>query len=498
MLVGAGPGDPGLITVRGLDWLSRAEVVIYDALVNPDLLVAAPEAAERIDVGKRARAHKKGQDEINALMADKARAGRLVVRLKGGDPFLFGRGAEEAAYLAERGIAVEVVPGLSAGAAAPAAAGIPVTHRHIASTVTFVTGHEDPGKEASSVDYAALATLIAAGGTVCFYMGISRLASIAEQLIVAGALPAVPAAVVQWGTLPIQRSVRSTLADVAADAQRAKVWAPSIIVVGKVAGLDAPGLDSFIRRPLFGRTILSTRPRDQAGELHDRLGELGAAVLDAPAIAIADADPAPIDAALRQVGGYDWVVFTSGNGVAAAAKRMDVLGLDARALAGVRVAAIGSATATAVREALGVRADLVPGKYVAETLAAELTGKGRRFLLLRADIARPTLPEMLREAGGEVDDVVAYRTVTPSSLPAAAVEALREKRVDWVAFTSASTVRGLVSLLGDEAALLDDVRIASIGPVTSDAVRAAGLAVAAEAARSDVGGLVDAIVAAQS
>lgn len=497
VLVGAGPGDLGLITVRGMQWLEKAEVVIYDALVNPHLLAAAPQGAECIDVGKRAKAHKLSQDQINALMTDKARQGLLVVRLKGGDPFLFGRGAEEAAYLTQHGINVEVVPGLTAGAAAPAAAGIPVTHRGIASTVTFVTGHEDPSKETSSVDYAALATLIAAGGTVCFYMGISRLAAITENLIAAGTLPGVPGAVVQWGTLPIQRSVRSTLATLAADAEAAGVWAPSIIVVGQVAGIDAPGLDGFVKRPLFGQTIINTRPVAQAKALREQLTDLGAAVLDAPAIAIeALQDTAQFDAALRAVASYDWLVFTSAAGVEAAAQRLAAIGLDARALAGVKVAAVGRATAEALHHYLSVNADLIPEKYVAEALAEALKHQGKRFLLLRADLAREALATLLRDGGAHVDDVIAYHTVMPEAWPITTLDALRDGRVDWITFTSSSTVRNTVALLGDEVSLLNNVKIASIGPITSDTVRACGLAVDAQAEPSDIDGLIAAMVQA--
>ncbi|MFA9477197.1 uroporphyrinogen-III C-methyltransferase [Phycisphaerales bacterium AB-hyl4] len=497
-LVGAGPGDAELITAAGLDRLRRAEVVVYDALANPALLAEAPAAAERIDAGKRARKHKLTQDEIHELLRDRAAAGRYVVRLKGGDPYLFGRGAEELIYLAKQGISCEVVPGVTSGIAAPMAAGIPVTHREHASSVTFVTGHEDPTKPGTAVDYAALAKLIAAGGTVCFYMGVGRLPLIAEALTAGGLDGATPAAAVQWGMTPRQRSVRATVTTLAEAVKREGVGSPAIIVVGAVAGLDEPGLDYFTARPMFGKTVLVTRTRQQASKLGEQLAALGANVLESPTIELVPpADWSEVDAAVRDVRQYDWLVLTSVNGVAALADRLDAMGLDARQLAGVRVAAIGDTTAAALRERVGVKADLVPTRYVAESLAGELIAEhemaGKRCLLLRADIARPTLPKLLGEAGAVVTEVVAYQTQLAAALPTAVVEALREGAVDWVTFTSASTVRNLVEMLGDERTLLSDVRLASIGPITSEAMREAGLAVDVEAAVSNVEGLVEVI-----
>lgn len=498
--MGAGPGDPGWITRRALDLLRSADVVVFDALVNPVLLEEARPGAELIDVGKRARDHKLPQEQINQLLVDKAKTGALVVRLKGGDPYLFGRGAEEAAFVAREGLAVEIVPGITSGIAAPLAAGIPVTHRDVASTLTFVTGHEDPTKADSAVDYRALAGLIVSGGTVCFYMGVGRLGAIVEQLHGHGVPQEMPVALVQWGSTPRQRSVRSTLAKVQGDVKATGIGSPAIIVVGKVVAIDEPGLDFFIRRPLFGQRIIVTRTRQQVSELRTRLLELGAEVLEAPTIELKPpADWAEVDEAIRDIQSYQWLVLTSINGVTGLAERMEQLGLDARHLHGVKVAAIGSATAATLKERLGVRADLVPTELVAESLAAELLARqgvaGQRFLLLRADIARPVLPKALKAAGAEVREVTVYRTVSPEALPGAIPEALESGGVDWVTFTSSSTARNFVALLGEKRSLLEKVKIASIGPITSQTLRELGLGVTIEAEKSTIEGLVASLVA---
>jgi uroporphyrinogen III methyltransferase/synthase len=500
-LVGAGPGDPGLITAKGLARLREAQVVVFDALANPRLLDEAPTDAQRIDVGKRARAHKLTQDQTNQLLVDLAKQGLRVVRLKGGDPYLFGRGAEEAAYLAQHGVVCEVVPGVTAGIAAPAMAGIPVTHRKLASTVTFVTGHEEPGKDESAIDDAALAALIQSGGTVCFYMGVGRLPSISASLMARGLGPATPAAVVQWGTRPYQRSVRGTLATISQDVANAGIGAPAIIVVGPVAGIDEPGLDYFTNRPLFGQRIVVTRTRQQVSELRHLLEELGAQVLEAPTIELVPPqDWSAVDDAIRRVHDYQWLVLTSINGVEALAQRMDHLGLDARHFAGVKIAAIGDATEQSLRQLLGLRADLVPTRFVAESLAGELIAqqnvKGVKFLLLRADIARPALPTLLQQAGAIITELTIYRTQLAAALPDDLVQAFRDGQVDWVTFTSSSTARNLVELLGPDATALGKARIASIGPITTQTVRELGYEVALEATVSNVKGLVEALVAA--
>lgn len=507
-LVGAGPGDPGLITARGLELLRVAQVVAYDALVDPRLLRQAPEGAELIDVGKRAKAHKMTQEQIQELLVEKARQGVTVVRLKGGDPYLFGRGAEEAAYLAQNGVECEVVPGVTAGIAAAATAGIPVTHRKLASTVTFVTGHEDPTKQATAIDYQSLAGLVAAGGTVCFYMGVGRVGVIGQALESHGLSGDTPTAVVQWGTTPRQRSVRTRLDRAEEDVRAAGLEAPALIIVGAVAGITEPGLDFFTRRPLFGKQVVITRTRQQASELRELLDELGAVTLEAPTIELAEPSPeiwALVDQAIRGLDHYDWLVLTSVNGVAALAQRLEFLGLDSRHLAGggrLKIAAIGDATAQALDEKFKVKADLIPTQFVAESLAAELIAQGdvqgKQFLLLRADIARPALPHLLKQAGGKVTELTVYETRHAPDLPTEVWQALREHKVDWITFTSSSTAMNMVELLGDQWPLLKEVRIASIGPITSKTLRELGVEPTVEAPISTIAGLVEAMVAAQS
>lgn len=502
-MIGAGPGDPGLITVTGLNRLREAEVVVYDALANPTLLGEAPPTAVRIDVGKRARDHKLSQDAINQLLVDHARKGRRVVRLKGGDPYLFGRGAEECAFVASNGIPCEVVPGVTSGIAAPATAGIPVTHRKMASTVTIVTGHEDPTKPDTSVDYEGLSRLIQRGGTACFYMGVGRLPLIVESLASFGLDVGTPAAVVQWGTLPNQRAVRDTLGGIADAVQREGVSSPAIIVVGQVAGIDDPGLDFFTARPLFGRRILVTRTRQQASELRQRLADLGADVIEAPTLELVPPDDwEPIDQALAELDAYDWLLLTSANAVNTMADRFEVLGLDARQLASLRLAVVGEATAEALWDRLRVRPDFMPTEFAAESMAGQLIAErgvsGKHILLLRADIARPGLPRLLSEAGAVVDEVVAYQTRLPAELDQRAVDALIAGEVDWVTFTSSSTARNLVTLLGDKASLVGQAKRLSIGPVTTATLVELGLSPTVEADAATITGMVEALIEAES
>ena len=501
--MGAGPGDPGLITVTGLNLLQRADVVVFDALANPVLLAQAPAHAERIDVGKRAKHHKLTQDETNQLLADLAGQGKTVVRLKGGDPYLFGRGAEECAFLARLGIPCEVVPGVTSGLAAPATAGIPVTHRKVASTVTIVTGHEDPTKGRTSVDYDGLAKLIATGGTACFYMGVGRLQQIADSLAACGLPRTTPAAVVQWGTLPQQRTARGSLDNIQAHVQAAGVSSPAIIVVGDVAAIDEPGLDFFTDRPLFGQRILVTRTRQQASELSRGLTELGAEVIEAPTLELVPPDSwDAVDKTVQRLDQYNWLLLTSVNAVETLAQRLAALGLDARKLAGVKVAAVGQATATALRDQLRIRPDFLPAEFSGSALARQLVDahplEAKRCLLLRADIARPELPRLLRDAGAEVDEIVAYQTRQPAALDQQALAAVTDRRVDWITFTSSSTARNLAALLGDHADLVKQCRTASIGPLTTQALRELGWPVTVEADAATVPALIDAVVAAYS
>ena len=498
-LVGAGPGDPGLITVAGLRALQQADVVVFDALANPALLAEAPEDAELIDVGKRAKFHKLTQDETNQLLVDLATTGKTVVRLKGGDPYLFGRGAEEAAYCARHGIPCEVIPGITSGLAAPATAGIPVTHRKVASTVTIVTGHEDPTKGETSVDYSGLAALIKVGGTVCFYMGVGRLQQICDELTSHGVASDMPAALIQWGTLPNQRHVTGTLANIKQKVDDAGLGSPAIIVVGKVVAIDEPGLDYFTARPLFGQRILVTRTRQQASELRQHLEDLGAQVYEAPTIEIVEpGDWSTVDHAIQRLSDYAAIVFTSANAVYALADRLDAAGLDSRALAGLHLSCIGDSTANALEDVLSIVADFIPEGFTSEEFAEELLAatrlKGKRVLLPQADIARPILGEKLRAGGCKVDELVIYENKPADALPEEVLEALRHGGIDWLTFTSSSTVRNLVDLLGDEAHLLVACKVASIGPKTSATVRDCGLPLTVEAQQHDVTGLIHALV----
>ncbi|MEZ6190522.1 MAG: uroporphyrinogen-III C-methyltransferase [Phycisphaerales bacterium] len=460
-----------------------------------------PADAELIDCGKRGGDHKLTQDQTNQLLVDLAQRGLAVARLNGGDPYLFGRGAEEAAFLARHGVGCEVIPGITSGIAAPAYAGIPVTHRKVASTVTFVTGHEDPTKPDTAVDYASLAGLIAAGGTACFYMGIGQLPRIVSSLTGHGLSADTPAAVIQWGTRTKQRSVRGRLDAIERLIHEQGIGSPAIILVGQVAAIDEPGLDFFTARPLFGQRILVTRTRQQASQLSVGLEALGAEVLEAPTIRIVPPkDWKEVDHAIREVGKRDWLILTSGNAVDVLADRLVALGMDARHLAGVRIASVGEATSAALGCRLGIRPDFVPQQTMGEALAKELVGahdmKGQSVLLLRADIARPVLPKLLADAGANVAEVVAYQTKLADRLPGDVLEALRQKQIDWVTFTSGSTARNLVELLGDERPFLDDIKTASIGPVTSEAMREAGLKVTIESGEANVAGVIEALVKA--
>ena len=499
-LVGSGPGDAGLITVRGRELLRRADAVVYDYLAPAELLDEVPAEAERVYVGKKGFSAHVTQGEINELIAAKARevaerGGSCVVRLKGGDPFVFGRGGEEALALAEAGVPFQVVPGVTSGVAAPAYAGIPVTHRTVASTVTFVTGHEDPTKNESAVDWAALAALAAAGGTLCFYMGMRNLGLVSGRLQERGLPAGFPVALVQWGTTARQRTLVSTLAAVEDDAREAGIGAPAIILVGEAAKLRDE-LSWFERRPLFARRFAVTRSRSQASGLVARLRELGADVIEFPTIAFAEPDDfGPLDEALARLGDYSWVVFTSVNGVDAFFERLDG---DARSLAGVRVAAIGPATAARLAQH-GIVADVVPGEYRGEAVFEAMRDagslSGARVLIARAQEAREALPELLCEAGAEVDVVAAYKTVAPNGDGAEELaRRLEAGDIDGVTFTSSSTARNLVALLGDDAVALRNAMLFSIGPITSATLRDLGFDDIVEADEYTIDGLLAAIL----
>jgi uroporphyrinogen III methyltransferase/synthase len=486
-LVGAGPGDPGLMTIRALDLIVAADVIVHDRLIPQDALAAARPDAEILYVGKEPGAMSVAQEGIEELLIDRARQGSIVVRLKGGDPFVFGRGGEEAEALTAAGIPFEVVPGVTAGVAAPAYAGIPVTHRDDASAVAFVTGHEDP-EEDSALDYEALARF---PGTLVFYMGVKALPQIARALVAAGRDPAEPAAVVERGTLPGQRTVSSTLGGIAAAAEEAGLKPPSVTIIGPVAA-RRERIAWLEGRPLHGKRVVVTRARAQASELARRLDALGAEPIELPAIRIEPRiDSEEVRRAVESLHAYALVCLTSANGVNLLFEAMAAQGRDARALANASVAAIGGGTEAAL-SAFGVLADIVPKRFVAEELVEELDKLqlvGKPVLIARAAEAREVLPDALRRKGAQVDVVTLYETVAEEPNP----EALeRACDADFITFTSSSTVRNFVKAAGN--GIPNGARVVSIGPVTSEAIREAGLSVDVEAERHDVEGLVGALL----
>jgi uroporphyrinogen III methyltransferase/synthase len=502
-LVGAGPGDRGLITVKGLEALRQAEVVVYDYLANVELLRDACPDAEFIYVGKRAGRHTLSQEEIIQILVEKAQAGKTVVRLKGGDPFVFGRGGEEAGALATAGIPFEIIPGVTSAVAAPAYAGIPVTQRGLASSFAVVTGHEDPTKAESAIDWEYLARGV---DTLIFLMGVGNLPEIVAQLMEHGRPPETPAALVRWGTTPRQETVVGTLADIADKVEAAGLRPPAVTVIGQVVNLREH-LRWYDRKPLFGKRVLVTRSREQASVLSRRLRELGAEPVELPAIAFQPPeDYTPLDAAIRHIHQYDWIILTSVNGVRAFLERLWTLGWDVRSLARTKLAAIGPATATAL-EQCRLRADYVPDQYIAEAVAAGIGDVGdQRILLPRTDIARPALAIALREAGAIVDEVTAYRTVLAEegqgSVPTGGLvspasedvrQMLSENQIDMVTFTSSSTVRNLVALLGD-AEPLRGALIACIGPITAGTAREMGFRVDMVAEEYTVDGLIEVLI----
>ena len=488
-LVGAGPGDPGLMTARSLELIASADAIFYDRLIPPGALDGVREDAELTYVGKAPSSPSVPQEEIGKRLIESAQAGKSVVRLKGGDPFVFGRGGEEGEALRAAGIEFEVVPGVTAGVAATAYAGIPVTHRNEASAVAFVTGHEDPEKEESAIDWQALARF---PGTLVFYMGVKRLGANAAALIEAGRDADEPAAAIERGTMDGQRTVVATLATLAEAVEREGIGAPALIVVGPVVH-RREALAWLERRPLHGRRVVVTRARAQTSGLAATLRGLGAEVVEMPAIRIEPRTQSDtVRAAIGSIGDYALVCLTSPNGVQLLFEALRAAKLDARALAGATVAAIGPGTARALAEH-GVIADVVPERFVAEALVEALDSvdvSGRRVLVARAAEARDVLPEALRERGAEVDVVALYETVREEP-SAEAIEAAQG--ADYVTFTSSSTVRNLTEALGER--FPRDARIVSIGPITSEGVRAVGLEVDVEAERHDVDGLIVALIA---
>lgn len=476
-LVGAGPGDPALATLKAIECLRQAEVIIYDYLASEKLLDFAPLEAERIYVGKKAGDHAMSQEQINDLLVEKGRSS-VVVRLKGGDPFIFGRGGEEALALRQAGIGLEVVPGVTSAIAVPAYAGIPLTHRGLAASVAFVTGHEMPGKETSDIHWDRLATGV---GTLVFLMGVKNLEFISSQLIVHGRAAETPVAVIRWGTTADQQTVTGTLGSIARVAEEAGIKPPAIIVVGEVAGLRQ-NLNWFEERPLFGKTVVVTRAREQASDFRVLLEGKGAQCLEFPTIEVVPpASWGQLDNAIENLRLYDWVIFTSVNGVRFFFQRLKEQGEDVRALYGIRIGAIGPKTAASLAER-GLRLDLVPTEYRAEAVIDAL-GKeevqGKRFLLPRAAKAREILPEKIEEMGGQIDVVPAYETTRPTARSEEVRSLLQKGVISCVTFTSSSTVQNFASMFpGDDlSSLVEKAAIACIGPITVETAREHGLEV---------------------
>lgn len=488
-LVGAGPGDPGLLTLRGRDCLNQAEVIVYDYLANPELLTHAPADAERVYVGKKAGDHTMTQEEINAVLVEKTAAGKIVVRLKGGDPFVFGRGGEEAQALVAHGLRFEVVPGISSAIAAPAYAGIPVTHRGCGAQLTIFTGHEKPGKAESGIDFEGIARN---PGTSVMLMGAERLGPICERLISAGAPADRPAAFIQWGTLPRQKTVQATVGTLAEKVAEAGLAAPAIVVFGQSAALREE-LKWKETGPLWGKRIVVTRTREQAGVLSRQLAMAGAEITELPTIRHLPApDPEAFARMVVDAHLYDWLIFTSPRGVEAYFDRFYQIYSDARELGSARIAVIGNGTAAKVRE-YRFKVDIIPEEAVAERFVEAIMAAGSvenlRMLVVRPEQARDVVSLKLSEAGAIVDEAVAYRTV-PAEDDSGLLPALRKQKPDLITFTSSSTVENFLRLIGRWPLGWE---AASIGPITSATLRQNGIEPALEAFKHDIPGFVEAI-----
>ncbi len=493
-MVGAGPGDPALVTLKAVESLRKAEVIIYDYLANEVLLDFAPPEAERIYVGKKAGNHAMSQEQINGLLVDKGRES-FVVRLKGGDPFIFGRGGEEALALKQGGVEFEIIPGVTSAIAVPAYAGIPLTHRGLSSSVAFITGHEMAGKESSAIHWDRLATGV---GTLVFLMGVKNLAHIASQLVAHGRAEDTPVAVIRWGTTFEQQTVTGTLDNIALIVENAGIKPPAIIVVGEVVALREE-LKWFEERVLFGKTIVVTRAREQASDFRVLLEEKGAQCLEFPTIEVVRPSSwKPLDSAIEHLEDYDWVIFTSVNGVRFFFQRLQKNREDVRALRGVRLGAIGPKTAAALKER-GLRLDLVPSVYRAEALIDSLGQeevRGKKFLLPRAAKAREILPEKLREMGANVDVISAYETLRPPDKGDGVRRRLQKGEIDCITFTSSSTVENFAAMFPKEdlASTVGRATIACIGPITAETARRYGLEVSVMPAEYTIEALVDKIV----
>ena len=484
-LVGAGPGDPGLITWKGRNLLEHADVLLYDHLANEALVELAPQHCERIYVGKKKALHSHTQEEICGLLVDRGRRGLNVVRLKGGDPFIFGRGGEEVEALVAAGLAFEVVPGVTSPLGIAAYTGVPLTPRDHTSVVTFVTGHD-----IAAIDWDR----VGRAETLVVFMGLTHLREIAREIVSRGRPASTPAMAVRWGTRPDQETVTGTLADLADRTEAAHMKPPATVIIGEVVSLR-PMLSWFEKLPLFGQRIVVTRAAEQAGEFSEQLRDLGADALELPVISLQPAaDPQPLNSAIQQLETYDWLIFTSVNGVRFFFDRLDRSPRDLRNLRG-RICAIGPATRKAI-EAMHLKVDLMPAEYVAESVVASFSTfplLGAQILLPRAAAARDIIPHQLTRRGAHVDVVEAYRTVVPENAATRAHEIFHsDRKPDWVTFTSSSTVKNLLAIAGRE--VLVGVRIASIGPVTSQTLRMHDLTVDAEAREFTIPGLLDAII----
>ena len=491
-LIGAGPGDPSLLGLKAKECLETADAVVYDRLADPRIIEFCRKDAEMVYVGKASANHTMRQPDINKLLVKLAAEGKTVARLKGGDPFVFGRGGEEAIELLEAGLPFEFVPGVTSAIAVAEYAGIPVTHRHVATSFAVITGHEDPTKGESTINWKGLATAV---DTLVFLMGVENIERISSQLIANGRSADCPAAVIRWGTRPEQRTLITTVGQAAADVKATGMKPPAIFLVGEVVKLREQ-LQWFDNKPLFGKTVVVTRARAQASALTKKLEAQGARVLEVPAIKIVPpADFAPLDKAISEIDTYKWLILTSVNGVEYFFDRLLKAGKDSRALCGVKIAAIGSATAEALK-GYGITADLIPSAYKAEELADALaadTKAGDKLLLARAKIARNVLPERLRALGAQVDVVTAYETVADCQNKEELLEALESGEASLVTFTSSSTVTNLLDVLGDKKDLLNKVALAAIGPVTAETLEKHGLKPAVSAAEYTIDGLMTAI-----
>ena len=475
-LIGAGPGDPGLITVKGLDCVKKAGVIIYDYLANERLLDQRRPDAELIYVGKQGSRHTLPQDQINALIVQKAREGKIVARLKGGDPFIFGRGGEEAEELVDNGITFEVVPGVTSAISAPTYAGIPLTHREHTASVAFVTGHEDPTKPESKVHWDKIATGI---GTLVFFMGMKNLQNIVDNLISHGRSPETPVALIQWGTRTDQRVVTGTLSDIVPKVTEAKLGPPAIIVVGEVVRLRQK-LNWYESKPFFGKRIIVTRSRDQASAFAEMLIDRGATAIEFPTIdVVPPASWDELDSAVGSIETFNWLIFTSANAVKFFMERLRNLGKDLRILKGVNICTVGPKTSEAL-ESYGLRSDLIPAEFKAEGVLDALGGvnvRGLKFLIPRAKIAREIIPDKLRELGADVTVATAYENVKPTADVDRVRKLLEGKKIAAVTFTSSSTVHNFVEILGQKEykSLLNGVAVACIGPVTAKTAEEYGM-----------------------